>query len=92
MKNPFLMNIPKIYSRGVALALLLAFSVSITHAQQLALSDLAVEYLHHPMGLDVLQPRMSWKLKSDDRATMQTSYEIRVGKDAASTAAGRNLV
>lgn len=86
------MNIPKLYSGAAALALLLSFSGGRAHAQQLAVSGLAVEYLHHPIGLDAIHPRLSWKLKSDQRATMQTSYEIRVGRDAVGTAAGRNLV
>lgn len=43
--------------------------------------DLKCEYLSNPLGLDVLQPRFSWKLKTEDmnkRGQKQTAYQILV--------------
>ncbi len=36
------------------------------------------EHLTNPMGIDALQPRFSWKLKSDRQGVAQTSYRITV--------------
>ncbi|MFF1839187.1 alpha-L-rhamnosidase [Streptomyces sp. NPDC058231] len=37
-----------------------------------------VEYIRHPLGLDVARPRMSWPLTSDEPGRMQSAYHIRV--------------
>lgn len=37
-----------------------------------------VEYVSHPLGLDVPQPRLSWPLASDEPGQAQTAYQIRV--------------
>jgi alpha-L-rhamnosidase len=38
--------------------------------------DLRCEYLTSPIGLDVFAPRLSWKMKKDDRGAKQTAYQI----------------
>ena len=45
-------------------------------AQPLKLYDLKTEQLTNPLGLDITQPRFSWKLQSDAMNTMQSSFEI----------------
>lgn len=40
--------------------------------------DLRVENLTNPMGLDVRQPRLSWKIRSAEKNVMQQSYRILV--------------
>jgi alpha-L-rhamnosidase len=45
---------------------------------------LTCEHLQNPNGLGVRQPRLSWKLRSEQPGERQTAFEIR----AASTAAG----
>lgn len=42
------------------------------------IEDLRVEYRRNPMGLDILNPRFSWKLNSDKPNTVQTAYQIQV--------------
>src|ERR1035438_4424543 len=37
---------------------------------------LRCEYLDNPLGIDSLQPRLSWVLESKQRAEMQTAYQI----------------
>ena len=40
--------------------------------------DICVEYRHEPIGIDVKNPRFSWKINSDLVDTLQESYRIRV--------------
>lgn len=44
----------------------------------LIVSNLTCEYRINPLGIDVLQPRLSWQLESDQRGTHQTAYRILV--------------
>jgi len=41
-------------------------------------TDLRCEYLSNPLGVDVAQPRLSWKLQSRWRGQRQTAYQILV--------------
>ena len=49
-------------------------------AADLRPADLRCEYLRNPLGIDVLQPRLSWKLESLEQArgVTQTSYRVLV--------------
>jgi hypothetical protein len=40
--------------------------------------NLRCEYLVNPMGIDVVEPRLSWILKSGRRAETQSAYQILV--------------
>lgn len=42
------------------------------------LKSVRVEYRENPIGLDVKNPRFSWKLVSEKNDTLQTAYEIKV--------------
>ncbi len=44
----------------------------------LIVSNLTCEYRINPLGIDVLQPRLSWQLESNQRGTRQTAYRILV--------------
>ena len=50
-----------------------------------------VENITNPIGLDAKQPRFTWQLESAQRGVMQTAYEIRVAKSAASVKGGKEL-
>ncbi|MDI4647444.1 family 78 glycoside hydrolase catalytic domain [Cohnella hashimotonis] len=43
--------------------------------------DLRCEYRKHPVGIDVLRPRLSWKLAADRRNVGQETYRIQVAVD-----------
>jgi alpha-L-rhamnosidase len=45
--------------------------------------DLRVEYLTDPMGVDVAQPRFSWKLEHPERGQQQTAYQVLVSLEPA---------
>ena len=47
-------------------------------ASSLKVDGLRCEYRANPLGVDVLQPRLSWILTSDQRGVMQGAYQILV--------------
>ena len=47
------------------------------------LTGLVCEYHTNPVGIDVLQPRLSWQLVSDAQNVKQTAYEIRLAETAS---------
>ncbi|CAN7320171.1 family 78 glycoside hydrolase catalytic domain [Phenylobacterium sp. LjRoot225] len=55
-------------------------------------SDLQVENLPRPIGLEALRPRLSWRLRSEQQNVRQSAYRILVGPDAESLRSGRNLL
>jgi alpha-L-rhamnosidase len=50
---------------------------------KMKVQSLRCEYLHDPMGIDVLKPRLSWVLQSDVRGQCQIAYRILVASSAA---------
>lgn len=40
--------------------------------------NLVTEYLINPVGIDVIKPRLSWQLISNEDNVMQTAYEIQI--------------
>jgi len=77
--------------RHIILCLLISAIVLPLQAQKLSVTDLTCEYQTNPLGLDVAQPRVSWKLTSGTRSTLQTAYELRVGTDGKALARGQNI-
>ncbi len=43
-------------------------------------ADLRTEYFTNPLGIDDTHPRLSWKLNSNQRNTLQTAYQIQVSE------------
>jgi len=56
------------------------------------IAHMTCEYRINPLGIDVLRPRLSWKLKSDQRGVHQTAYQILVASDKASLNKNSNLI
>ncbi|MGE5646570.1 MAG: family 78 glycoside hydrolase catalytic domain [Acidobacteriota bacterium] len=52
----------------------------------LAPTGLRCEYLTDPMGIDTLQPRLSWVLNHSARGQKQSAYQVVVSTDAAFSA------
>ncbi|WP_404900536.1 family 78 glycoside hydrolase catalytic domain [Priestia filamentosa] len=44
----------------------------------LSINTLTCEYKINPIGLDIKKPRISWKMQSNRRGTIQTAYRIQV--------------
>ena len=57
-----------------------------------SLSGLKCEYLTNPLGLNVLHPRLTWQIESDEANVIQTAYEIRVAKSEDMTGQKNKLV
>jgi len=62
------------------------------HASTVGLVRLRTEYQENPLGIDTPAPRLSWQLRSEERAVMQTAYQVQVAQDEAHLARGRNLL
>lgn len=64
-------------ARGIFAAVLLALVAGHTLAASGAqVTDLRCEYLANPLGLDVLQPRLNWRLASERQGARQTAYRV----------------
>ncbi len=59
---------------------------------QLAVGGLRVEYLTNPIGIDVVQPRLSWRIASTRRNTMQMAYQLQVATSEVNLTRGANLL
>lgn len=70
----------------------LVLAAAIAQAASLRPADLRTEYRKDPLGIDEMQPRLSWKLEAADpkaRNLRQTAYRIIVSSSAALAASGR---
>ena len=52
-----------------------------TLGSDVRVTGLRCEYLCDPLGIDVTQPRLSWKLQSQWRGQKQTAYEVLVASN-----------
>ena len=57
-----------------------------------AISHLTCEYQTNPLGIDVLQPRLSWQMQSDRRGAHQRAYQILVAPSEARFDSGTDLL
>ena len=62
--------------RIVSFFFLLLFTGAIYAA--IDITDLRTELLKSPEGIDVRQPRLSWRIESDEQNVIQTAYHILV--------------
>ena len=69
-----------------------AVPVAAQHEMRVAVGGLRTEYKENPLGIDVLQPRFSWQLKSSRRGVRQTAYQIRVAGSETDLKSGRRLM
>ncbi len=81
-----------------SLALLIPFGPAPGHpapakaATQVSVTGLRAEYMANPIGLGTARPRLSWRLVTDARNTMQSAYEIQVATREADLARGTHLL
>lgn len=72
-------------------SVLFFFSLTILFGQVSVVNPLC-ENLKNPIGLDQLQPNLSWQLLSKQRNILQTAYEIRVGMDPTNLTKGKDIL
>ena len=59
--------------------LIASLCFSLAQAQnKISVTNLQCEMLNNPEGIDVVQPRLSWQIKSDVNDVKQTAYQIMV--------------
>ena len=75
----------------VALIALLAPAPGLSQGTP-TVDGLRVEYLTNPVGIDVVQPRLSWRIVSSARNTMQAAYQLQVATSEASLTQGAHLL
>ena len=80
------------FLRVSLIGLSLPILAPVTLLAQLTVTGLRVEYLTNPLGIDVVQPRLSWRIASARRNTMQAAYQIQVAGSETSLAGGANLL
>src|SRR5271168_3993258 len=76
----------------LAFLLLTSFRPFEENSPRLILTHLRCEYLTNPLGIDVLQPRLSWVLESADKSSRgqrQTAYQVVVAKSSEKLNAGQ---
>ena len=66
------------YSLTLALTIPLTLHADLPTPADLCIENLRCEYLTNPIGIDADSPRLSWTLKSDQRAQKQSAYQILV--------------
>ncbi len=77
------MRVPFITAAGLLIASVsLAFVGTSAGATVSAVTNMRCEYKANPVGIDVLQPRLSWQLSATDRGVAQSAYQIRVAENA----------
>jgi alpha-L-rhamnosidase len=58
-------------------------------AQAKAPDHLQCEAMQEPLGIDITQPRLTWRLQDNRRGAKQTAYEVRVASSAEKLAQGQ---
>ena len=58
--------------------MMLFISASFQTSAKSQVVKLVCEYHKNPIGIDVVNPRLSWQIMSDEENIMQSAYEIRV--------------
>jgi len=92
--NRILLHTTKQLQQVTIFAALLVLNFAFTQtvvAQKIKLTDLQVEHQDNPLSVDAPAPRMSWKISTAIRNTVQTAYEIRVGTDQAALSSGKKI-
>jgi alpha-L-rhamnosidase len=66
-----------------SLRLIIAFLVlaGAVSAQDLSVKDLSLEHKKNPVGIDVSQPRFSWKISGTGNNILQSAYSLRVASN-----------
>lgn len=69
-------------------AIAAVFGVSIG-SYAASVTRLRCEYLENPLGIDATRPRLSWNMESNERAELQSGYQILVASHKSKLAEGK---
>lgn len=62
----------------ISIVVLAGLSALVSCSESVMVNDLKCEYLTNPLGIDIIEPRLSWKIESALRGQKQTGYQILV--------------
>ena len=54
--------------------------------------ELVTEYKENPIGIDVIHPRLSWKISTPDRGWQQSAYQVQVAGSIDQLISGGQLI
>lgn len=74
--------------KSLGLTILFLGLIGAIAAQDLTVGDLTVEHKRNPVGIDVIQPRFSWKITGTGFNILQNAYSIRVSADNKFSSSG----
>ena len=77
-----------IQRKQLFILLISLFLTSPLHAA-IGTTDLRTEQQKNPLGIDTRQPRLGWRIESDDQNVMQTAYHILVASSPELLAQGK---
>jgi alpha-L-rhamnosidase len=90
IKNYLRMKKTKIYL-GLITFLLFINGLPVYTFAKNEVKQLICEYKTNPLGIDVLNPRLSWQLTSSEKEVLQNAYEIRVAETPAKLNSGKPI-
>ncbi|MGD0342696.1 MAG: alpha-L-rhamnosidase N-terminal domain-containing protein, partial [Bacteroidales bacterium] len=67
--------------KSIKLIILLFFIFGRIYSQDITVKNLTTEHKKDPLGIDAVQPRLSWKIYGTGNNIMQTYYSINVATD-----------
>ncbi len=76
--------------KSIKLIFLLLLISAVGNSQALFVKDLTCEHKRDPIGIDVKQPRFSWKITGTENNILQAAYSVRVSTE--NTFAGSKVV
>jgi|WetSurMetagenome_2_1015567.scaffolds.fasta_scaffold01962_2 alpha-L-rhamnosidase len=77
----FIFKYPKIMKSIKLLLFLVCLSAGV-YAQDLSVTNLTCEHKINPVGIDIIQPRFSWKIVGTGNNILQNAYSVRVATDS----------
>ena len=78
---------------SIAFTLAIILNINICDAASpLTVNDLRCEYKRNPLGIDISRPRLSWKIGTSRRGTIQSAYRIRAANSVEDLFNERNLL
>lgn len=77
-----------VHASSINCALVLLFCPSVHGQSTATVTGMKCEYLVSPIGIDAVQPRLSWQMEDSSRGAAQTAWRVIVGQDSLAVSKG----
>ena len=67
--------------RTIIITLIISILFSCSSKNKSEIVDLNCEYVENPLGIDIVKPRLSWKLRAENNNIKQKAYRILVSSN-----------